>query len=228
MRLLLVEDHERLAGFVVKGLASAGFSTDHVTTVEDALASLATTAYDVISLDLGLPDGDGIEIVKRLRGQQNGIPVLVMTSRDGLQDRVAGLNAGADDYLLKPFEMDELVARLRALLRRPGTALSSILVSGRISMDTVNREVRLDSELLALSHKELCLLELLMRRIDHVVPKDVIEESLYSYDEPVSKNSIEVLVHRLRKKMKDAGADLQIHTLRGVGYLCSARPFQEQ
>jgi len=141
--------------------------------------------------------------------------------RIGLSDRVGGLNAGADDYLLKPFDMEELVARLRALLRRPGSALGSTLTSGNLSMDTVAREAAIGGQAITLSRKELGLLELLMRRAGRVVPKDAIEESLYSFDELASQNSIEVLVHRLRRKLGDAGADRQIHTLRGVGYLFS-------
>ena len=221
MRVLLVEDHDRLAGYIVKGLATAGFSTDHVATFDDALAALSTTRYAGIALDLGLPDGDGLDIVKTLRERRNSVPILIITARDGLQEKVAGLNAGADDYLLKPFEMEELVARLRALLRRPGNVLGTTLTSGNMSMDTVAREATIDGQALSLSRKELGLLELLMRRAGRVVPKDSIEESLYSFDEIASQNSIEVLVHRLRRKIGDAGADRHIHTLRGVGYLFS-------
>jgi len=224
IRVLLVEDHDRLAGFIVRGLAAAGFTTDHVATFDDALAALSTTRYDEIALDLGLPDGDGLDIVKTLREHQNSIPILIITARDGLQDKVAGLNAGADDYLLKPFEMEELVARLRALLRRPGSVLGTTLTSGKLSMDTIAREAKVDGEPLTLSRKELGLLELLMRRIGRVVTKDAIEERLYNFSESASRNSIEVLVHRLRRKLKDAGADLQIHTLRGVGYMFSDKP----
>jgi DNA-binding response OmpR family regulator len=219
MRILLVEDHERLAGFIVKGLNAAGFSTDHVATCDDALSALTTTRYDAILLDLGLPDGDGLHIVRSLRDRQNSVPIMVITARDGLQDKVMGLNAGADDYLLKPFDMEELIARLRALLRRPGSALGTTLTSGNLSMDTVSREASIDGVTITLSRKELGLLELLMRRAGRVVPKDAIEESLYSFDELASQNSIEVLVHRLRRKLGESGADHQIHTLRGVGYI---------
>lgn len=219
MRLLLVEDHDRLAGYIVKGLTAAGFTTDHAETLDDALSALSTTRYDGVALDLGLPDGDGMDIVRNLRERQDSVPILIITAREGLKDRVAGLNAGADDYLLKPFEMEELVARLRALLRRPGQALGSTLSNGNMQLNTVAREATISGAQLALSRKELGLLELLMRRSGRIVPKDAIEESLYSFEEVASRNSIEVLVHRLRRKLIDAGADRAIHTLRGVGYM---------
>lgn len=221
MRILLVEDHVRLAEHVVKGLGAAGFSVDHVATLEDAEAALDTANFDAIALDLGLPDGDGLRVVEDLRARGSGVPILILTARDGLRDRVTGLNAGADDYLLKPFEMEELVARLRALLRRPGNSLGTTLVNGNLSFDTVAREVRAGDEPCALSRRELALLELFMRRFGRVVAKGVIEESVYGFDDPASANGIEVLVHRLRRKLEDAGADLHIHTLRGVGYILS-------
>jgi DNA-binding response OmpR family regulator len=224
MRVLLVEDHDRLAGFVLKGLTEAGFTTDRVATLRDALAALATTRYDEVALDLGLPDGDGLDIVKTLREHRNGVPILVITARDGLQDKVAGLNAGADDYLSKPFEMEELVARLRALLRRPGNVLGSTLSAGILELDTSAREAKAGGVPLMLSRKELGLLELLMRRIGRVVTKEAMEEGLYNFEESASRNSIEVLVHRLRRKLQDAGVDLKIHTLRGVGYIFSDKP----
>ncbi len=224
MRILLVEDNERLAGHIQKGLVAAGFATDHVATCEDTLSALSTARYDEIVLDLGLPDGDGLDIVKMLREKQDSIPILVVTARDGLQDKVSGLNAGADDYLPKPFEMEELIARLRALLRRPGSAHGTVLTNGPLSMDTSTREVSINGVPLALSRKEIGLLELLMRRFGRVVTKSAIEESLYSFDELASQNSIEVLVHRLRGKLKEAGAELTIHTLRGVGYMFSDKP----
>lgn len=219
MRILLVEDHDRLARFTLKGLATAGFSVDHVSTVNEAMSAISTTPYDQVTLDLGLPDGDGINIIKALRLEQNGVPILVITARDQLQDKIKGLNAGADDYLVKPFEMDELIARLRALLRRPTNVLSNKLVSGNLAFDTISRRATVAGTPIALTRKELGLLELLLRRMGRVVPKDSIEQNLYSFDEVASRNSIEVLVHRLRRKLTDAGVDQRIHTLRGIGYL---------
>lgn len=219
MRILFVEDHERLAHHTLKGLAAAGFTVDHVTTVSDAMTAISTTHYDQITLDLGLPDGDGVNIIRSLRKDQNCVPILVLTARDQLRDKIDGLNEGADDYLLKPFEMEELIARLRALLRRPSNALGTRLSSGNLAFDTISRSATVAGAPITLTRKELALLELLMRRAGRIVSKESIEQSLYSFDEVASRNSIEVLVHRLRRKLTNAGVDQQIHTLRGIGYL---------
>lgn len=219
MRLLLIEDDTQLAGAITRGLEKAGFATDTVGSVEDGGAAVETTRFDTIILDLGLPDGDGLDILKSMRDRGDATPILVLTARDGLQDRVTGLNAGADDYLLKPFEMEELVARIKALLRRPGGALGMTLTAGNVSFDTIAREVVIDGETANFTHRELGVLELLMRRIGHVVPKSVIEEAIYSFDKEVSSNSVEVAIHRVRKKLDKCGADVAVHTVRGVGYL---------
>lgn len=219
MRLLLIEDDAQLAGAIARGLEKAGFATDTVGSVEDGGAAVETTRFDTIILDLGLPDGDGLDILKSMRDRGDATPILVLTARDGLQDRVTGLNAGADDYLLKPFEMEELVARIKALLRRPGGALGMTLTAGNVSFDTIAREVVIDGETANFTHRELGVLELLMRRIGHVVPKSVIEEAIYSFDKEVSSNSVEVAIHRVRKKLDKCGADVAVHTVRGVGYL---------
>lgn len=221
MRLLLVEDEERLADIVARGLTRAGFAVDSVTTVEDARAALATSRYDVILLDLGLPDGNGLDILKGLRDARDATPVLVLTARDGVDDRVNGLNAGADDYVLKPFAMAELIARVKALLRRPSGALGTRLEVGNISFDTVHREVAIAGQPVGLSRRELTLLENLMRRAGRVLPKDYLEERIYGFDDEVSSNSLEVMVHRLRKKLADHRSSGSIHTVRGIGYLLS-------
>lgn len=219
MRLILIEDNRRLAGFVATALERAGFTVDHCTTLGEAEAAFETTRFDLAVLDLGLPDGDGMDLLRRLRRIGNALPVLVLTARDALEDRVEGLNAGADDYLLKPFEISELIARINALLRRPGNALGTHLQVGNISFDTVGREVMVRDRVTGLSRRELAVLEILMRRAGRVVPKDVIGESVYGFNEPVSVNSVEVAVHRLRKRLEDAGATAVVHTLRGIGYL---------
>jgi len=221
MKVLLIEDNERLAGFVRTGLMAAGFVLDLTGRVDDALAAIATARYDAIVLDLGLPDGDGMDVVKAVRQPGGATPILVLTSRDGLRDRVDSLNGGADDYLLKPFAMEELVARLKALLRRPGHALGMVLTCGNLAFDTVARETRIDDQPVALSRRELDLLELLLRRAGRVVPREAIEDSVYSIDDEIASNSLEVLVHRLRKKLQVEKAVLKIHTLRGIGYLLS-------
>jgi len=224
MRLLLIEDDPRLGPLTASGLGQAGFAVDQVTTGGDGLAALATTAYDVVILDLGLPDGDGLGVLDRLRRSKNSVPILILTARDGLSDRVEGLNRGADDYLLKPFAMVELVARVKALLRRPGGALGTLLTVGDASLDTVAREVVASGTPLTLSRREVDVMEVLMRRAGRVVPKDVIEEKIYGFDETISSNSVEVHVHRLRRKLAAAGSRVTIHTLRGLGYLLAPEP----
>lgn len=219
MRLLLIEDNERLAAAVAQHLKAAGFAVDRVGLAAEAPAALAAARYDAVVLDLGLPDGDGMRILESARSRGDGKPILILTARDGLEDRISGLNAGADDYLLKPFAMGELVARLKALLRRPGAALGSTLQAGNLSLDTVNRAVEVAGQPLILGRRELALLELLLRRAGRVVAKGALEEGLYGFDEPASANSVETQMSRLRKKLEAAGAAIAIHTVRGVGYL---------
>jgi len=219
MRLLLIEDNDRLAGGISQGLTAAGFVVDHVGLAAEAAAALATHRYDVLVLDLGLPDADGMEFLAATRAGGNHVPILVLTARDGLPDRVKGLNAGADDYLLKPFAMDELVARLKALLRRPGAVLGSLLEAGNLRLDTINRAVEVDGRPLLLGRRELGVLELLMRRAGRVVSKSALEDGLYGFDDQASANSVEAHISRLRKKLETVGATFVIHTVRGVGYL---------
>jgi len=219
MRILLVEDNARLAEFTAKRLIRGGFSVDSCATKDEAEAAVRTTRYDTIVLDLGLPDGDGMDLLADLRARGNSVPVLVLTARDGLGDRVQALNGGADDYVLKPFEMEELLARIRALLRRPGAALGTVLSAGNLTFDTACREVRVAGSPMRIPRRELGALELLMRRMGRVVPKDVIEEHMYGFDDKASANAVEVAVHRLRRRLSEAGTDVRIDTLRGVGYL---------
>jgi DNA-binding response OmpR family regulator len=219
MRMLLVEDNERLANLVTRGLGEAGFRTDVLPTVAEARAALAGTRYGAVVLDIGLPDGDGIEFLRELRSGGNATPVLVLTARGGLKDRVSGLQAGADDYLPKPFALDELVARLRALLRRPGQLLGSALQLGNLVFDTGSRQLLVDGKPHTLSARETGVLEILLQRPGHVVPKRVVEDYLFGLDNDVGSNAVEVYVHRLRKQLTESGARVRIHTVRGVGYL---------
>jgi DNA-binding response OmpR family regulator len=221
MRVLLIEDNAKLASVVQIGLEKEGFAVDAFTTLSEGEAALSTVRYDAAILDLGLPDGDGISLLKRLRERGSTIPVLILTARDGVHDRVEGLNSGGDDYLLKPFAMEELVARVRALLRRPGGALGLTLKAGNLSFDTTAREMRINGHAVAISRREMAVLEQLLRRLGRVVPKEVIGESIYCFDEDVSANSIEVHISRLRKRLDKAGASITVHTIRGVGYLLS-------
>ncbi len=221
MRILLIEDHERFAGFIKDGLEKEGFTVDTVLTGAAADAAISAVTYDAVILDLGLPDMDGVGLLKSWRERSDDTPVLILTARDGIDDRVRGLNSGGDDYLLKPFAMEELVARIRALLRRPGAVLGLVINAGNVSFDTTAREVRINDKPIAISRREMGVLEHLMRRNGRVVPKNVLEDKIYGFDEEVSSNSVEVHVSRLRKRLAKAGADVSVHTLRGVGYLLS-------
>jgi DNA-binding response OmpR family regulator len=224
MRLLVVEDEIRIAELLASALGRAGFAVDAVGTAADAREALALTAYDAAILDLGLPDGDGLALLAGLRRRGSGVPVLVLTARDAVEDRVAGLDTGADDYLVKPFATAELVARTKALLRRPGHALGLTLEAGNVALDTVGRDVRVGAAVLPLPRQELAILEHLMRRLGRVVPKAVLEEKLYGTDETPESNAVPVHVHHLRRKLAEAGATPEIHTVRGIGYLLAERP----
>ncbi|MCW8917039.1 MAG: response regulator [Magnetovibrio sp.] len=221
MRILLVEDNLRLSSLVRRGLEKEDFAVDGVGTLADASEALEMAPYDLLILDLGLPDGDGLDLLQRLRGEGSSLPVLVLTARDGVDERVKGLNKGADDYMLKPFAVEELAARVRALLRRPDGVLGVSLTAGNVSFDTIAREVQVSNKIIKISRKEMAVLEILMRRADKVVPKDGLESKLYGFDEEVSPNSLEAHISRLRKRLTQAGASVSIHTLRGVGYLLS-------
>lgn len=223
MRLLLIEDNDRLSSFVAAGLDKAGFSVDRVSCAADGFVALRGMRYDTVILDLGLPDADGLTVLTALRRDGDMTPVIVLTARDGVGDRVRGLNLGADDYLLKPFAMEELVARIRVLLRRPGGNLGLTLAQGNVTFDTMAREVRVSGQPLVLGRRELDALEVLMRRAGRVVSKAAIEDALYAFGDEVESNTIEVLVHRLRKRMQAAGADVLIQTLRGVGYFLAEK-----
>jgi DNA-binding response OmpR family regulator len=219
MRILLVEDNARLAELIGQGLRAGGFAVDAFATKADAELALDSVQYQAVILDLGLPDGDGLDLLKRTRARGSGVPVMVLTARDGIDDRVRGLNAGADDYVLKPFAMEELVARVRALLRRPGGNLGVALACGRVSLDTVSREVTVDGAALSIPRRETDMLEQLLRRAGRVVPKRALEEGLYGFDDDVSSNTVEVLMSRLRKRLIAVPSGVVIHTLRGVGYM---------
>jgi DNA-binding response OmpR family regulator len=221
MRLLVVEDNEELAQLLAKGLQSAGFDVDLLATVGEAQAALATTRYAALILDLGLPDGTGLSILRELRHREDPIPVLVLTARGGVHDRISGLRSGADDYLVKPFAFDELVARLEALLRRPGQLLGSSLRLANIVFDTESRQTFIDDKPQALSSRETAVLELLMRRKGNVVSKKLAEDHIFGLAGDVASNAVEVYVHRLRKQLEDRGAKVKIHTLRGIGYVIS-------
>ncbi len=223
MRLLIVEDNLRLGELLAGGLGRRGFSADIARRLADADEAMASASYDAIILDLGLPDGDGARwlAARRRAGNHSGPvpPALMLTARGGLEDRVAGLDAGADDYLVKPFAMEELAARLRALLRRPGPRGHSLLELGGLRFDVASRKAGFGGRALDLSRREADLLDLLLRRSGSVVTREAIENALYAFNEPVTPNAVEAVVSRLRRKLEDAGAVGLLHTIRGVGYM---------
>ena len=221
MRLLLVEDNQRPAETTKEGLVKGSFTVDWFDTFGESEAAINTVFYDAIVLDLGLPDGDGLDILKQLRSKGDSTPVLILTALNGVEDRVRGLDGGTDDYLLKPFAMEELIARIRALLRRLGGAVGFILTAGNVSFDTTAREVLVNGVATTVSRREMGVLEQLMHRNGRVVPKDVLEDNLYGFGEEVTSNSVAAHVSRLRKCLAKAKADISIHTLRGDGYLLS-------
>jgi DNA-binding response OmpR family regulator len=219
VRLLYVEDNERLSRNTAASLRKCSFVVDAVASGEDAVHAVKSFDYDAIILDLGLPDLDGLAVLDRIREARPGASVIICTARDTLEDRVLGLNAGSDDYLVKPFDISELVARIRAVLRRPGGALGLDLRAGNLSFNTIDRQVRTAGEVAQFSRRELDLLELFLRRKGRILTKDAIENALYGFDEPATPNAIEVATHRLRKKLQDLGVTARIQTLRGIGYI---------
>jgi DNA-binding response OmpR family regulator len=219
MRLLVVEDNLELAELLRKGLAVAGLAADVVNNAADAHSALATTHFAAVVLDLGLPDGDGLAVLREIRERKDTTPVLVLTARSGVRDRVTGLRSGADDYLVKPFAFEELVARIQALLRRPGDLLGQALNVGNVAFDIEARQVFVDQQPQFFSAREMAVLEILMRRSGRVVAKKLVEDHLFGLSSDGGSNAVEVYIHRLRKQLADAGARVQIHTIRGVGYL---------
>jgi DNA-binding response OmpR family regulator len=214
MRILLVEDDISLAVGLRDALSREGFVVNHVTTGEHALASVRAEAPDIVVLDLGLPDMDGLSVLKQLRKREEHIAVMVLTARDGMDDKIAGLDSGADDYLAKPFDMQELAARLRVFERRLATAVTSTIVVGDVTLDTAAHSVRVVDEPIELARREYMLLKTLMESAGKVLTRESLESRLYSWGEEVASNALEVHIHHLRKKLPDK----LIKTVRGIGY----------
>ncbi len=215
MRLLLVEDDSMIGESVRLGLRQDGFVVDWVQDGKAAELALANEPYALLLLDLGLPKKDGIEVLKNLRANRNTIPVLVLTARDAVADRIVGLDAGADDYLVKPFDLDELAARVRALLRRHSGRTESVVRYGDLILNPVTHQVHFREEAIALSAKEFSVLQALIDRPGAVLSRQQLEQHLYGWNEEVESNAIEVHIHNLRKKL---GKDV-IRNVRGVGYM---------
>lgn len=217
MRILLVEDDKMLADAVARALTQSAHAVDVSHSGEEADHAAATSDYDLIVLDVGLPQIDGFEVLRRLRRRRSTVPVLMLTARDAVEDRVAGLDLGADDYLAKPFHLSELEARVRALIRRANANANSELVHGRLRLDTAGRRLYCDDQPMDLSVRELAVIELLLLKGGKVVTKQQIVDHLYGWDDTASSNTVEVFVYRLRKKLESSGVD--IRTVRGMGYL---------
>lgn len=218
MRVLLVEDHPPLAEAICDALRRAGFAVDHAATAADARELAGLTDHALVLLDLGLPDGDGLQLLPVLR-QGGRVPVIVLTARDQLADRLAGLDGGADDYVVKPVEMPELVARARAVLRRPGDRSDTILRQGPLMLDTAARSVSVNDVTVVLSRRELGVLEQLMRSAGRVASRQVLEDAIYTLDDEVTPNALEAAVSRLRRALEAADCPVPIVTVRGVGWM---------
>ncbi len=217
MRILLVEDDKVLSDTLSLALQQAGYVVDPVNDGASADAALAHDVYDMVLLDLGLPDLDGIEVLKRLRARKYHVPVLIMTARDSLEDRVGGLDHGADDYLIKPFDLPELEARIRALIRRKHGVSDTCIEYGPLRYDAAGKRALAGGQLLDLSARETSILEIMLLRAGRVVSKAHLATHLYGWSEEVGDNAIEVGVHRVRKKLEPFG--ITIRTIRGLGYL---------
>ena len=217
MRILIAEDDQVLADGLMRSLRGTGAAVDHVANGSEAEAALlANTEFDLLILDLGLPKMHGLEVLRRLRGRGQTLPVLILTAADGVDERVKGLDLGADDYMAKPFALTELEARVRALTRRGMGAASNVIRHGPLEYDQTGRVAHIDGKLIDLSARELGLLEVLLQRSGRLVSKEQLVERLCEWGEEVSHNAIEVYIHRLRKKIEKG--PIRIATVRGLGY----------
>lgn len=221
MRILLVEDEEEMAAALTHAFKSYDIATvvDRVTTLARGVEMAVARVHDVIVLDRGLPDGDGLTLIPKIRANGVRTAVIVLTARGELADRVAGLDVGADDYLRKPFAIEELLARLRALRRRPTELKSDVVRVGRLSFDLSHSQAEVDGHAMELPRRELLVLESLVRRAGRTVTRSSLEQAVYSFSEEVQSNALDTHVSRLRKKLTEAGSEVEIHGIRGVGYL---------
>jgi two-component system OmpR family response regulator len=217
MRILFAEDDAMLANAVTLALRQSAHTVHGAATGDEADAALASNEYDLVLLDLGLPTLDGFEVLKRLRQRRNKVPVLILSVRDTLEDRVTGLDLGADDYLTKPFQLSELEARVRALIRRSHAGAGSDLLHGNLRLDTAGRRLFSAGKPIDLAAREFAVIELLLLREGRVVTKQQISEHLYGWEDASSSNAVDVFVYRLRRKLEGTGTD--IRTVRGMGYL---------
>jgi two-component system OmpR family response regulator len=214
MRILLVEDDRMIGQAITHALKDAAYAVDWVKDGATAIESTAAETYDLVLLDLGIPRRDGLEVLRHIR-RLDGIPVIIVTARDEVNDRVVGLDLGADDYLVKPFEVRELLARMRAVLRRQGSGAQPVLSNGIVSLDPASREARIDSAACELTAREFALLRALLTRPGTILSRDDLERQIYGWNEEVESNAVEFLIHAVRRKL---GAEV-IRNVRGVGWM---------
>ncbi len=219
MRLLLVEDTARLRDLLSEAVHAAGWRIDAVGALRDAEEAVATVPYDLLLVDLGLPDGDGLDLIRSARRAGKETPILILTARGAIEERIAGLDAGADDYLVKPFNHGEFLARCRALLRRAPHTAAPALAAGRLVYDIASGAVACGDVALALAPRERAVLEILMREAGRVVNKRKLEHALSEFGEELSSNAVETAISRLRRKLDGAETGVSLETIRGVGYL---------
>ncbi|HVO03779.1 MAG TPA: response regulator transcription factor [Candidatus Cybelea sp.] len=219
MRVLLVEDQAELSQLVTANLRRSGFAVDQAKLLDEAQAALAATPYDVILLDLRLPDGDGFDLIRTLRRRKDFTPIIVLTARDRLNDRVEGLNLGADDYLVKPFAHEELLARVQAVLRRPREARDPEVTLANVTVGMETAEVSVADRPLTVPRRELAILRLLIRRAGRVVSRESLENAVYDDSREIESNALEAAISRLRKRLTESGAAVEVVGLRSAGYL---------
>jgi len=219
MRILLIEDEPAMAGLLAARVGHAGYVVDRVGSIAEAEAAIAVARYALVLLDRRLPDGDGLALLGRMRRQQHGVPVIVLTALDAVPERVQGLDAGAGDYVSKPFDADELLARMRAALRRSGDAPSPVIACGALRFDPATREVAVNDQPMILKRRELALLESLIRRVGRVVQRATLLDEVYGFDDDIQSNTLDAHVSRLRARLGARGAGVAIHPVRGVGYM---------
>jgi DNA-binding response OmpR family regulator len=219
MRILLVEDEAEMAAALASALKRYDMVVDHAPSLAEAEEAIAADVHGAVLLDRQLPDGDGLALIPKLRARADGVPIIVLTARGDLADRIAGLDSGADDYLAKPFAIEELMARLRAVLRRPAGLQSDVVRAGRLAFDFGHREASVDGAPLDLPRRELLVLEALLRRMGRTVVRATLEEAVYNFNDEIQSNALDTHVSRLRRKLTDANAGVEIHGIRGVGYL---------
>jgi DNA-binding response OmpR family regulator len=219
MRLLLVEDEVEMARALTAVLVQHSHVVDHMTLIEHAREALLSKVHDAVILDRQLPDGDGLGLLREMRDAGDKTPVIVLTAHNAPDDRVGGLDDGADDYLGKPFLADELMARLRAVVRRSESYTSQAFTEGNVEIDLDHQELKVDGEVVSLTRREMLVLQILVRRAGRTVLRATLEEAVYGYDDEIQSNALDSHVSRLRRKLADAGASMTIHTIRGIGYL---------